>query len=157
MARRGGFQLRRARSLLVYWQDGGLRISNFARNRTISGHPITCELLDFFGDWKTAKQAADYFSSYPRTSIEFALAQLTKHGLLVRKNSAEADFDEKLARQWSSWLPEGSFHFITKDARYVKRTRSVAEWKALLPKGRPPIFKTLRSAKKIPLPTVKTP
>ena len=157
MGRRSGFQLRRARSLLVYWQDGGLRICNFARNRTLSAYPITCELLDFFDDWKTAKQATDHFSNYPRKSVNFALSQLTKHGLLARKNSAEANFDEKLSRQWSSWLPEGSFHFITKDARYVKRTRSVAEWKALLPKRRPELFKSLPDAKKVSLPKLKTP
>ena len=158
MVRRARLQLRRARSLLVYWQDGALRISNFARSRTVTGYPITCELLDFFGNWKTTEAATNYFSAYGRASINFALAQLLKHGLLVRRNSAEADFDQELARQWSSWLPEGSFHFLTKDARYVKRTRSVAEWKAILPKEqRPKLFKSLTNAKKIPLPKTKFP
>jgi SagB-type dehydrogenase family enzyme len=153
---RGGLELRRARSLLVYWQDGALHISNFAHGHTVTGRPITCELLDFFDDWKTAKQAIDHFSSYARQSVNFALSQLIKHGLLLRKNSGEAEFDAELARQWSSWLPEGSFHFLTKDARYVKRTRSIAEWKALLPKGRPPkLFKSLRNTKKIALPKTK--
>jgi SagB-type dehydrogenase family enzyme len=149
--------LRRARSLLVYWQDSALRICNFACARTVTGRPITCELLDFFDNWKTADQAADHFSNYPQKSVNFALRQLIKHGLLLRKNSAEAAFDEKLARQWSSWLPEASFHFITKDARYVKRTRSIAEWKALLPKKRPGLFKSLSNAKKIFLPKLKLP
>jgi SagB-type dehydrogenase family enzyme len=157
MARRGGFQLRRARSLLVYWQDSALRILHFAGGRTVTAGPITCELLDFFDNWKTADQAVDHFSIYPQKSVNFALAQLIKHGLLLRKNSAEAAFDEKLAWQWSSWLPEGSFHFITKDARYVKRTRSVAEWKALLPNKRPELFKSLPNAKKISLPKLKLP
>jgi len=154
---RRGVRLRRARSLLVYWQDGALQISNFAQGHTVTGHPITCELLDFFFDFKTAEQATDHFSIHPRKSLNFALAQLTKRGFLQRKNSAEANFDEKLERQWSTWLPEGSFHFITKDARYVKRTRSVAEWKALLPKKRPELFKSLPKAKKISLPKLKLP
>lgn len=158
MARRRRLELRRARSLLVYWHDGALRVSNFARGHTVIGRPITCELLDFFDDWKTARTAVDHFSNYPRRGVNFALSQLVKHGLLLRKNSAEADFDQELARQWSSWLPEGSFHFLTKDARYVKRARSVAEWKALLPKGQPPkLVKSLRNAKKIPLPKTKPP
>jgi SagB-type dehydrogenase family enzyme len=143
--------------LLVYWQDSALRICNFACGRTITGRPITCELLDFFDNWKTADQAAHHFSIYPQKSVNFALRQLIKHGLLLRKNSTEAAVDEKLARQWSSWLPEASFHFITKDARYVKRTRSIAEWKALLPKKRPALFKSLSKAKKIFLPKLKLP
>ncbi|HST31616.1 MAG TPA: SagB/ThcOx family dehydrogenase [Chthoniobacterales bacterium] len=155
---RRGVRLRRTRNLLVYWQNGALQISNFGSGHTVRGRPITCELLDFFDDWKTPKQASDHFSSYPRESVKFALSQLLKHGLLVRSNSPAADFDQKLAEQWSSWLPEGSFHFITKDAHYVKRTRSVAEWKALLPKGRrPAIFKSLPNAKKISLPKMGLP
>src|SRR5579864_4682985 len=157
MARRGGYQLQRARSMLVYWHDGALRFCNFASGRTVTGRPITCELLDFFDDWKTSKQAAAQFSSYTRQSVETTVRQLVKHGLLLRKNSPDANFDEKLARQWSSWLPEGSFHFITKDARYVKRTRSVAEWKALLPKKRPELFKSLPKAKKVSLLKLKPP
>jgi SagB-type dehydrogenase family enzyme len=151
-------ELRRARSLLLYWHDDSLRISNFATGHIVTGRPITCELLDFFDDWKTAEQATNHFSSYTRQSVNFTLSQLSKHGLLVRKNSADADVDERLARQWSSWLPDGSFHFLTKDARYVKRERSIAEWKAMLPKRRPPgIFKSIRNARKIPLPKARLP
>jgi SagB-type dehydrogenase family enzyme len=158
VARRRRLELRRARSLLVYWHDGALRISNFATGHTVTGRPITCEVLDFFDGWKTAKQANNHFSSYSRQSVNFTLSQLLKHGLLVRKNSADADFDERLARQWSSWLPDGSFHFLTKDARYVKRARSIAEWKTLLPKRPAPSkFKSLTGAKKIPLPKIASP
>ena len=158
MVRRRRLELRRARSLLVYWRDDALRISNFATGHTVTGRPITCELLDFFDNWKTAEQANNHFSGYSRQNVNFALSQLIKHGLLVRKNSADADFDERLTRQWSGWLPDGSFHFLTKDARYVKRERSIAEWKALLPKRRAPSnFKSLTGAKKIPLPKIASP
>jgi len=158
VVRRRRLELRRARSLLVYWHDGALRISNFATGHLVTGRPITCELLDFFDDWKTAKQASNHFSGYSRQSVNFTLSQLLKHGLLVRKNSADAESDERLARQWSGWLPEGSFHFLTKDARYVKRERSIAEWKALLPKRPAPSnFKSLTGAKKISLPKIASP
>src|SRR5947207_9615783 len=155
---RAGLQLRRARSLLIYWQEGELRFLNFARGRTLAGRAITCELLDFFNEWKTAKQAIAHFTSFTPASVNSTLSQLIRHGLLLRKNSAAERFDSQLARQWSCWLPEGSFHFITKDTRYVKRTRTLAEWKALLPKRRAPkIFKALKHARKIRLPRTALP
>jgi SagB-type dehydrogenase family enzyme len=155
---RAGLQLRRTRSLLVYWQEGELHFLNFARGRTVAGRAITCELLDFFNEWKTAKQAIAHFTGFTPASLNSTLSQLIRHGLLLRKNSADARFDSQLARQWSCWLPEGSFHFLTKDARYVKRTRTLAEWKALLPKRRAPkIFKALNRARKIQLPKTAVP
>lgn len=155
---RGGLELRRARSLLVYWQDGELRFVNFAGGLTASGRPITCELLDFFNEWKTAKQVFSHFAGYSRKSVNSTVNQLTERGLLVRRNSAAAHLDAELSRKWSAWLPEGSFHFLTKDARYVRRTRSVAEWKAMLPKRPVPSkFKSLTGAKKFPLPKIASP
>lgn len=155
---KGGVQLRRSRSLLVYWQDGELRFVNFVSGLTTSGRPITCEVLDFFDEWKTAKQAAAHFAAYSRKSVNSTIRQLTEGGLLVRKNSVAARLDAKLARKWSAWLPEGSFHFLTKDARYVRRTRSVAEWKAMLPKrAMPSKFKSLPGAKKVRLPKIASP
>ncbi len=149
----GGLELRRARSLLVYWQDGELRFVNFARGVTVSGRLVTCNVLDFFNEWKTANQAASHFAGYSRKSVNSTVNQLIERGLLVRKNSAEARFDAELSRRWSSWLPEGSFHFLTKDARYVRRTRTLAEWRAMLPKRPAPNkFKSVTGAKKIPLP-----
>jgi SagB-type dehydrogenase family enzyme len=158
MVRRGGLELRRARSLLVYWRDGELRFVNFARGRTVSGRSITCDILHFFNEWKTAKQAAAHFDDYTPKSVHSTVDQLIERGLLVRKNSAAGHLDEELSRKWSSWLPEGSFHFLSKNARYVRRTRSLAEWKAMLPKRpAPSVFKSLGGAKKVALPKITSP
>src|SRR5436190_6091251 len=99
--RRARLQLRRARSLLVCWQEGELHFLNFALGRTVTGRAITCELLDFFDEWKTAKQATAHFPSFTPASVQSTLSQLIRHGLLLRKNSADARFDSQLARQWS--------------------------------------------------------
>src|ERR1700752_1173901 len=108
-------QLRRAKSLFPYWEDGRLFFHNFAIRLTVSARPITCELLDFFIDWRTSQQTINRFADYAPKSVQSAVSQLVKHRLLLLKDSKEAAQDNRIAKEWSSWLPEGSFHFSTKD------------------------------------------
>ena len=145
-------QLRRARSLFVYWHDGELRFRNFVKRVTLSGPPIACEVLDFFSEWRTSGQAFAHFARYTKKSVRSTLSHYVKHGLLLQKNSPAARLDGVMAKEWSAWLPDGSFHFSTKDARYVQRDLTLAEWKAILPKTpAPKMFKSVKGAKKIPL------
>jgi len=146
-----GIQLRRARSLLAYWRDGRLFFYNSARRLTVSGRPITCEVLDFFSDWRTSQEARAHFAGYTRKSVHCALSQLVRRGLLLLRDSPEAAEDSRLAREWFVWLPEGSFHFSTKDVAYASDNLSLDQLKArgILPKTLPPkFFKTVKGAKK---------
>ena len=142
--------LRRARCLFVYWQDGRLFFHNFARRLTVSGRPITCEVLNFFGRWRTSQEAITHFADYSQRSVRSALTQLVQRGLLLPKDSPEVTQDTRIAKEWSAWLPEGSFHFSTKDAAYVDRSNwSFDRLKSVLPKTpQPKIFKTVKGAKK---------
>ena len=145
-------QLRRARSLFAYWSDGRLFFHNFARRLTVSGRPITCEVLDFFDEWRTFQEAVTHLSGYTRKSVRSALSQLVKRGLLLVRDSPEAAEDSRLAKEWSRWLPEGSFHFSTKDVAYADDNLSLNQLKAMsvLPKTRPPkFFKNVTGAKKM--------
>ncbi len=144
-------RLRRARCLFVYWRDGRLFFHNFAKRLTVSGKPITCEVLGFFDRWRTSQEAITHFANYRQRSVRSALAQLVEHGLLLSKDSPEVTRDIRIAKEWSAWLPEGSFHFCTKDAVYVDR--SFDRLKSVLPKApQPKIFKIIKGAKKISLP-----
>jgi SagB-type dehydrogenase family enzyme len=147
--------LRRARCLLLYWQDGQLFFYNFAGRLTASARPITCEVLDFFSEWRTSKEAITHFADYSKRSVHSALSQLAEQGLLLRKGTPEVTQDNRIAKEWGAWLPEGSFHFCTKDAVYVDRSNwSLARLKSVLPKmPQPKIFKTVKGATKILLPT----
>src|SRR6266699_1741146 len=142
---------RRARCLFLYWRDGRLFLHNFAKRLTVSGKPITCEVLDFFGEWRTHGEAIAHFAEYKPSSVRSAVFDLEKHGLLLPKNSPEAMQDMRIAKEWSAWLPEGSFHFSTKDAAYVDRSNwSVDRLKSVLPKTpQPKIFKTVTGVKKL--------
>jgi SagB-type dehydrogenase family enzyme len=146
-------RLRRARSLFAYWREGQLFFRDFARRRTVPGRSITCEVLDFFSEWRTSQEAIAYFAEYTPKSVRSTLSQLRKQGLLLAKDSLETAQDSRIEKEWSAWLPEGSFHFSTKDARYTPSNWSVARLKSSLPKTPPPKnFKTVKGAKKIPLP-----
>jgi SagB-type dehydrogenase family enzyme len=91
-----------------------------------------------------------HFANYSQRSVRSALTQLVEHGLLLRKDSAESRRDIRIAKEWKAWLPEGSFHFSTKDATYVDRSNwSLDRLKSVLPKTpQPKIFKTVKGAKK---------
>jgi len=146
--------LRRARCLFLYWRDGQLFFHNFARRLTVSGRPVTCEVLDFFDRWRTSQAAITHFADYTQRSVRSALTQLVQHGLLLPKDSPEVAQDSRIAKEWSAWLPQGSFHFSTKDAPYVDRSGwSLDRLKSIMPKTpQPKIFKTVKGAKKTPLP-----
>ena len=146
--------LRRARCLFVYWQDGRLFFHNFARRLTVSGRPITCEVLNFFGRWRTSQEAITHFADYSQRSVRSSLTQLVEHGLLLPKDSPEVTQDTRIAKEWSAWLPEGSFHFSTKDSVYVDRSNwSLDRLKSVLPKTpQPKIFKTVKGTEKMLLP-----
>jgi SagB-type dehydrogenase family enzyme len=125
---------------------------NFAKRLTVSGNPITCEVLDFFGKWRTAEDAIGHFANYTKSSVRSAVFQLLKAGLLLSKHSPEIAQDRRIAKHWASWLPEGSFHFSTKDAVYVRSGGSGSQWKSVMSKTAPPkIFKTVKGAKKMQL------
>ena len=147
-------QLRRAKSLFPYWEDGRLIFHNFALRLTVSARPITCELLDFFSDWRTSQAAINRFADYTPKSVQSAISQLVKHRLLLLKDSKEAAQDNRIAKEWSSWLPEGSFHFSTKDPPLGDFSRwSLSRLRSILPKTpQPKIFKTVKGAKKLLLP-----
>ena len=146
--------LRRARCLVVYWRDNQLFFHNFAKRQTASGKPITCDVLSFFDRWRTPQAAITHFADYRERSVRSTLNRLVEHGLLLPKGSREAEHDGRIAKEWSGWLPQGSFHFSTKDVPYVDRSNwSFDRLKFVLPKApQPKIFKTIKGAKKTLLP-----
>ena len=152
--RRQTIRLRRARCLLLYWREGRLHFYNFARRLIVSGRLITCGVLDFFDEWQTCQEAIAHFAGYGPRSVRSAISQLLKHGMLVRKDSPEAVQDSRIAEEWSDWLPEGSFHFSTKDAPYIDRSGwSLDRLKSIMPTTPQPKFvKTVRGVAKVQLP-----
>src|SRR5216117_4032817 len=103
-------RLRRARCLLMYWRDGRMFLHNFARRLTVTGRPVTSEVLDFFSEWRTFKEAIAHFADYAPRSVRSAISQIADYGMLVPKRSAEITKDSRIEKEGSFWKPEGSFH-----------------------------------------------
>src|SRR6266436_9681742 len=97
--RERAIQLRRARTLFAYWRDGRLFLHNFARRLTVSGRPITCEVLDFFSEWRTSQEAIAYLRDYRPKSVRSAISQLVDYGLLLVEGSTQVTPDTCIAEQ----------------------------------------------------------
>jgi len=138
----------------MYWRDGRMFLHNFARRLTVTGRPVTSEVLDFFSEWRTFKEAIAHFADYAPRSVRSAISQLVDYGLLLPKGSPEVTKDSRIAEEWSDWLPEGSFHFSTKDTPYLDRSGwSLNRLRSVMPKTPQPAFlKTVKGATNVRLP-----
>ena len=138
---------------LAYWERGDLRIINYLTRRAFSANPITLEIIRFFFTPRTIRQALVKFNAYSRKSVAEAVLQLIEAQLLLEVGSAELKQDKLAESSWKSWLPEGGFHFMSKDARYVGGDWTVEQKMKVLSKTpAPPQFKTLDNGHSIPLP-----
>lgn len=153
MLGRVSLKLASASCQTAYWESGKLRIANYLTRRTFSADPAALDLIRFFFTPRTIQDALFEFRSYSRTSIAKAILQLIGAQLLLEYGSVEWQQDELVRSSWKPWLPEGGFHFMTKDAPYVPREWPMQERLKTLPSTpAPPQFKRIRGAESIQLP-----
>lgn len=151
-------RLRRARTLFAYWDRGQLVFENFRTRVSITADPITILILNFFERWRRADELASELPGYSPASVRAAIRQLTQHTLLVREGTPEAWQDARIEEEWSDWLPHGSFHFATKDVRFVRGWRRKKLLRAFLAQSsQPPLFKSYGRAPRLPLPRCRPP
>lgn len=147
-------RLKSASCQIAYWHGGRLRIANYLTRRTFSTNPATLDVIRFFFVPRTIQDALDEFRSYSPKSVTRAVLQLIDAQLLLEYRSAEWERDELLGTSWRPWLPEGGFHFLTKDTPYVPWDRPIEEKIKTLPATpAPPQFKTIRGADAVQLPS----
>jgi SagB-type dehydrogenase family enzyme len=147
-------RLKSASCQIAYWHGGRLRIANYLTRRTFSTKPATLEVIRFFFVPRTIQDALVEFRSYSRESVTTAILQLIDAQLLLEYGSAEWERDELLGASWGPWLPEGGFHFMTKDTPYVPWDWPIERKLKLLPATpAPPQFKRTRGADAIRLPS----
>jgi SagB-type dehydrogenase family enzyme len=107
---------------------------------------------------RTIQKALFEFRSYSRDSVARAILQLIDAQLLLEHGSTEWKQDELVRLSWGPWLPEGGFHFITKDTPFVPWDWPLEEKIKTLPATRaPPQFKTTRGTHAIRLPSHEIP
>jgi len=138
---------------IAYWDSGKLRIANFLTRRTFVANPVTLDLIRFFFTPNTIQKALVKFSAYTRESVAASILKLIEAQLLLEHGSVEWKRDKQVESSWGPWLPEGGFHFMTKDAPYVGSDWPMEEkMKALPATPAPPQFKRIAAAAAIRLP-----
>src|ERR1700722_8587915 len=151
---RAPLKLKSASCQMAYWAGGELRIANYLTRREFSTNPATLEVVRFFFTPRTIQEAISEFRSYSRQSVSTAILQLIDAQLLLEYGSAEQERDELVGSSWAPWLPEGGFHFMTKDTPYVPGDCPTEEQLKTLPLApAPPQFKKIRGGHAVRLPS----
>jgi SagB-type dehydrogenase family enzyme len=146
-------KLKSASCQIAYWDSGKLRIANYLTRRTFATNPVTLDLIRFFFTPRKIQDALAEFPTYSPDSVVRAILQLIDAQLLLEYGSAEWERDARVGLSWGPWLPEGGFHFITKDTPYVPWDWPMEKKLKTLPATpAPPQFKTIRNADVIRLP-----
>jgi SagB-type dehydrogenase family enzyme len=149
-------KLNSASCQIAYWNAGRLRIANYLTRRTFSANPITLDVIGFFFTPATIEDALVEFRCYSPESVATAILALIDAQLLLEYGSAEWKRDRLVESSWGPWLPEGSFHFMTKDTQYIPWDWPIQEKiKALPPTPAPAKFKMIRGADLIRLPSLE--
>lgn len=149
---RASLRLRSASCQIAYWNGGKLRIANYLTRRTFAANPVTLGLIQFFFIPHTLRDALRAFGEYSGPSVAGAIVKLIEAQLLLEYGSAEWRRDRLLEASWRGWLPEGGFHFMTKDTPYVPWDWPIARKLRLLPASPAPAqFKKIRGADRIRL------
>jgi SagB-type dehydrogenase family enzyme len=153
LSTRGVIRLRSARCQSAYWDRSDLRIVNYLTRGTFSANQVVLEVVRFFSSPKTIRQAMLEFDAYTRESVGEAILKLIDAGLLLECGSREWARDDFLASSWKPWLPEGGFHFLTKDAPFFGSDWSLERQLLTLPRTpQPEQFKRIAGTESIPLP-----
>jgi len=146
-------KLKSASCQIAYWESGKLRIANYLTRRTFATNPVTLDLIRFFSTPSTIQKALAEFGSYSRESVAASILKLIEAQLLLEHGSAEWERDKQVESSWGPWLPEGGFHFMTKDTPFVGVDWPIEEKMKALPTTRaPPQFKRIAAAAPIRLP-----
>lgn len=149
---RASLKLKSASCQLAYWKGGELRIANYLTRRTFVADPATLSVIRFFFTARTIRDALFEFHAYSRESVARSILKLIDAQLLLEDGSAESKRDEQVRSSWQTWLPEGGFHFMTKDTPYVPWDWPIEKKLRLLPATRPPPqFKKVRGSNRVQL------
>lgn len=146
--------VRRARSLVCYWDGAQLVLCNYRTRAMIAANPVAVLVLGLLDQWSSPTRLQRLLPGFNPQAILRTMRTLTRHGAVVEKGSAAAAADEALHRAWASWFPQAAFfHFGTKDVPYEARPAALARLeKKLLEAGpNPAFFKSYAGCKRIAL------
>jgi SagB-type dehydrogenase family enzyme len=141
--------------LIVSWRQRSLVFTNYRTRVSASADPATVGILNFFEDWASLSDLVEFLPGYSEKSLRRAIRLLLSNTLLVAEGTPDAVQDEDLANAWSDWLPEGSFHFATKDVSFLRPSQATRTLKRYLKESpQPARAKDYPDGRQIQLPEV---
>src|SRR5208282_3703355 len=150
-------RLRRARSLVFYWQGSQLIIENYLRRMRVSASLETAQILQYFSGWRAPAGLFAAMVGFQPASVRAILRHLIRIGFLLRQGTRDAARDAKLEKIWSSWLPAaGHLHYSARDTEYFSLP-TMSRLLRLRAKAEPPPspVKHYPGAPHVPLPAPK--
>ena len=129
--------------------------TNYRTQVSVTADPETIGILSFFEDWSSPSDLFAFLPQYSKKSLRHAIRLLLSNTLLVAEGTRGAAADDELANAWSSWLPEGSFHFATKNVRFQTPSETARALRRYLAESpQPDLAKDYPDSSKIELPKV---
>jgi SagB-type dehydrogenase family enzyme len=108
--------IKRSACIVFFFDNDGLRCTNYLTGITVASTPILVAVLNFFDRWRKSAQVNRLIRGYSASSIRNTLSQLLEHTLLIKKGSVQSKREDGLT-VWSDWELEARFfHFATKHA-----------------------------------------
>lgn len=144
-------QVRRAHSLIAYWEGEEFKFVNYLTSKNISANVLIAAVVDRAATPRTLHDLQFEFAHVP--GVESILEALIRHSILLRVGSRIERRDTKVHETWRWGLDAQYFHFATKAVSYTfdfPAIRRELEARALR-EPPPSPFKTKLAATKIPL------
>lgn len=145
-------RLRRSSTILVYWDKDRLVFDNYRTQVAVTADPVTLRVLNLCDRWRSPEQMVREMPEYSGQSVRKALRKLLQYSLLLKEGSRDAKQDAELSKTWGDWLPYGSFHFGTKNVKFISGKKDDNVLRDYLQKSTPPpIHKKYRRAPRVTL------
>ncbi len=136
-------RLRRASTLALSFESGQVAVHNFLTQDRFTCSPECLDFLASLEQWHTAEELCRYFPGVAAADLDGQVTQLVDFHALVVDGTALAERDEAYRRSWEWGTAAGSYHFGTRDTRYLTgpaARRLMRARKARRPS--PPLFET---------------
>jgi SagB-type dehydrogenase family enzyme len=121
--------------------------TNYRTKTSASGSPETIRILHSLKEWSYQSELFAAYPEYSRASLREAVRLLRGLSLIVAEGTRASLEDERLEQVWTNWLPDCSFHFLTKNVEYLSTAEtSQALRRCLEESPKPDLTKTYPNA-----------
>jgi len=112
--------LKRSDCVVFFFRDGELHARNFLTDEEVTAEPVLVPVLARLDDRRVPAELCRLFPEYSPASVRRALAALALRGLVITRDSKQAQREKGLALWKSCGMEALLFHFGTKHAHRQK-------------------------------------